>query len=87
MRITESEKKRIIGLYNRNLISEQDATIAQLQSLIGVSSDNVMGPKTVAKLKELLGTSKKNEADKAKLGSTAIKATDDTGTTYSSDEV
>ena len=56
--INESEKQRILNLYNRNFLFEQagDITIADLQRLIGVTADNQMGPQTVAVLKELLKT-------------------------------
>lgn len=54
--INESEKQRILSLYNRNFLFEQagDVTIADLQRLIGITADNQMGPQTVAKLKQVL---------------------------------
>ena len=56
--INESEKQRILNLYNRNFLFEQagDITIADLQRLIGVTADNQMGPQTVAVLKQMLKT-------------------------------
>lgn len=56
--INESEKQRILGLYNRNFLFEQagNITIADLQRLIGVTADNQMGPQTVAALKQVLNS-------------------------------
>lgn len=56
--INESEKQRILNLYNRNFLFEQagDVTIADLQRLIGVMADNQMGPQTVAALKQVLNS-------------------------------
>lgn len=56
--INESEKQRIIGLYKPSFLLEQagNVTISDLQSLIGVGVDNVIGPQTIAALKQILQT-------------------------------
>jgi hypothetical protein len=54
--ISESEKRRILSLHKPRFLFEQstDITIADLQSLIGVSVDNNLGPDTAKKLLEVL---------------------------------
>jgi hypothetical protein len=54
--INESEKNRILNLHRPKFLFEQSTniTISDLQSLIGVSVDNNLGPQTANKLLEVL---------------------------------
>ena len=54
--INESEKRRILNLHRPRFLFEQstDITIGDLQSLIGVSVDNNLGPDTAKRLLEVL---------------------------------
>jgi len=54
--INENERNRILNLHRPRFLFEQstDITIADLQSLIGVSVDNNLGPDTAKKLLEVL---------------------------------
>ena len=54
--ISESEKNRILNLHRPKFLFEQSTniTISDLQSLIGVSADNNLGPQTANKLLEVL---------------------------------
>ena len=57
IKLTESEKRRILGLYNPQFLFEQSSgiTIKDLQILIGASpADNQLGPQTMSLLKSVL---------------------------------
>ncbi len=57
IKLTESERQNILKLHNSNILIEQSTgkTIADIQTLVGTTADNKLGPKTLAAIKTKLG--------------------------------
>jgi hypothetical protein len=61
IKLSESEKRNILKLHGSNILVEQSTgkTIADIQTLVGTTPDNKLGPKTLAAIKTKLGQPEK----------------------------
>lgn len=57
IKLSESEKQNILKLHGSNILVEQSTnkTIADIQTLVGTTPDNKLGPMTLAAIKTKLG--------------------------------
>ena len=65
IRIDESEKFKILNLHKCVLVEEETSnkTIADIQKLLGLKSDNQLGPQTLAAIKTKLAQPSKTTTD------------------------
>lgn len=82
IKLTESEKLDILRLHNSSIIIEQSIgkTIADIQTLVGTTPDNKLGPKTLTAIKTKLGQPDKSSTLTQK--STEPEVRDVDGFTY-----
>ena len=57
-RVSQKERERILQMYGSKYLNEEttgNKTIRDIQALVGVNTDNILGPKTLAAIQAKLG--------------------------------
>jgi lysozyme family protein len=62
-RVSQKEKERILQMYGSKYLNEEttgNKTIQDIQKLVGVKDDNILGPQTLAAIQAKLGQPEKS---------------------------